>query len=148
MRTTFTAILVLAFAAVGYTAPVSDSSTSGGVVRYTHCNRPGVYALTFDDGPFEYSWDLAKLLNSRGVKATFFTNGHNYFTTNFNTTTTSTKSDGPKTYTEVLQLYNQLGHEIGSHTYEHKNLAGLSTAQVEYQMNTQSDLIFNAIGKR
>lgn len=146
MRVTASALLAFVFATLGAVsaAPVMTS----GVATYTQCNRPGVYALTYDDGPFQYSWDLAKYLNSRGVKATFFTNGHNFVTTSFNTTTTPTKSDGPKTYIEVLQLYNQLGHEIASHTYNHINLAGLTTAQVQYQMSTQSDLIFQAIGKR
>lgn len=154
------AFLALAFATIGYAAPVTPATnetlvpitiaTDGDLVAtYTQCNRPNVYALTFDDGPFEYSWNLAKYLNSRGVKATFFTNGHNYFTTNFNTTTTPTTDDGPKTYTEVLQLYDSLGMEIGSHTYEHVVLSStVSETEIEYQLNTQSDLIFNAIGKR
>lgn len=149
------ALLALAFAAVGYAAPVTaptnhtTTAGSGSLVTYTHCNRPGVYALTFDDGPFEYSWNLAKYLNSRGVKATFFTNGHNFFKTNFNTTTTPTTADGLKTYTEVLQLYDSLGHEVASHTYEHLVLSSsLTSDQVEAQLNQQSDLIFNAIGKR
>lgn len=44
---------------------------------YSSCNRPGVFALTFDDGPAQYSWGLAKALHDQGIKATFFINGAN-----------------------------------------------------------------------
>lgn len=66
-------------------APTNSSSSEaafttlveGGVHTYTHCNRPGVFALTFDDGPDKYSWGLAKTLQAEGIKATFFINGNN-----------------------------------------------------------------------
>jgi peptidoglycan/xylan/chitin deacetylase (PgdA/CDA1 family) len=41
-----------------------------------------------------------------------------------------------------------MGHEVASHTYEHKELAGLSATEIKYQMNTQSDIIKKAIGLR
>lgn len=137
----FTALAT--FASIVSAAPVSNSANI-----YSKCNRPGIFALTFDDGPYEYSWDLATYLHSRGVKATFFTNGHNYVTEDFGTATTSTESDGPQTYLNVLKHYHDLGHEIGSHTYEHVVLKGLTGEQVEYQMNQQSDLIYRATGQR
>jgi hypothetical protein len=59
------------------TTAESTTSTEGGVNTYTHCNRPGVFALTFDDGPDKYSWGLAKTLQEQGIKATFFINGNN-----------------------------------------------------------------------
>lgn len=143
------ALLTLAFATVGFSAPIGieEPANTGNLPTYSHCNRPGVFALTFDDGPFEYTWNLAHDLQAQGIKATFFTNGHNFFKTDFNTTTTNTR-DGPKTYMEVLQAIDALGHELASHTYEHRNLAGLTVEEVEYQMNMQSDLIFAATGKR
>lgn len=55
----------------------SSSSSSGQVEVFEHCNRPGVFALTFDDGPDKYSWGLAKTLKDQGIKATFFLNGEN-----------------------------------------------------------------------
>jgi peptidoglycan/xylan/chitin deacetylase (PgdA/CDA1 family) len=45
---------------------------------YISCNKPGVFAFTFDDGPYQYSWDLAKSLNQQGIPATFFINGNNW----------------------------------------------------------------------
>lgn len=75
-------VLSLALAAsMVMTAPVALSSddyeSSDQVEIYTQCNRPGVFALTFDDGPEKYSWGLAKSLNEQGIKATFFINGDN-----------------------------------------------------------------------
>lgn len=124
-------------------APISNTPNI-----YTTCNRPGIFALTFDDGPYQYSWDLASYLHERGIKATFFTNGHNYVTEDFGVATTPTAKDGPQTYLNVLKHYQELGHEIGSHTYEHVVLKGLTTEQVEYQLNQQSDLIYRATGLR
>ncbi|KAI9487285.1 MAG: hypothetical protein EXX96DRAFT_72364 [Benjaminiella poitrasii] len=146
-------LLALAFATVTSAAPiavnnVTDNSSGGDLVTvYEHCNRPGVFALTFDDGPFQYSWDLAAYLHSNGIKATFFTNGNNYVE-NFRNDTTVTSTNGTKTYMEVLKYYHDLGHEIGSHTFEHINLQGLTEAEVEYQMNQESDLIYEATGVR
>jgi peptidoglycan/xylan/chitin deacetylase (PgdA/CDA1 family) len=36
------------------------------------CMKPGVIALTFDDGPYWYTNDLLNLLDQYNAKATFF----------------------------------------------------------------------------
>lgn len=58
-------------------AKATETSSSGEVEVFTQCNRPGVFALTFDDGPDKYSWGLAQTLKDQGIKATFFLNGEN-----------------------------------------------------------------------
>lgn len=55
-------------------------------------------------------------------------------------------SDGKKTYMEVIKHYVDMGHELASHTYEHVELAGLKDADIKYQMNKQSDIIYKATG--
>lgn len=55
----------------------TSSKNTDQVETFTECNRPGVFALTFDDGPDKYSWGLAKTLRDQGIKATFFLNGDN-----------------------------------------------------------------------
>ncbi|KAI8641929.1 hypothetical protein BD408DRAFT_467459 [Parasitella parasitica] len=112
---------------------------------YVSCSKPGVFALTFDDGPYQYSWDLAKSLKKQGISATFFINGKNWVNVETDSITTS---EGMKTYMEVIKHFKDMGHEIASHTYEHKELAGLSEAEIEYQMNTQSKIIYKAAGVR
>ncbi|GAN01868.1 chitin deacetylase [Mucor ambiguus] len=126
-------------------ATETSSASSGQVEIFEHCNRPGVFALTFDDGPDKYSWALAKTLKEQGVKATFFLNGEN----SVNVLGDSTMTDeGEKTYLEVIKHYYDSGHEVASHTLKHMNLVGLTEDQVKEQMNKQSDIIYKAIGKR
>lgn len=70
-------ITALVFGGFVAAAPITTSANSTLVTRYDHCNRSGVFALTFDDGPSQYSYDLAKVLHQQGIKATFFINGNN-----------------------------------------------------------------------
>ena len=44
----------------------------------TKCGSGKKLALTFDDGPHLFTYDLATELHDNGVKATFFVNGANY----------------------------------------------------------------------
>jgi peptidoglycan/xylan/chitin deacetylase (PgdA/CDA1 family) len=41
------------------------------------CKNPGAVALTFDDGPYNYTSHLLDVLASYGAKATFFITGNN-----------------------------------------------------------------------
>lgn len=54
-----------------------SKNTEGVLPTFSQCIKPGVFALTFDDGPDKYSWGLAKSLHDQGIKATFFINGLN-----------------------------------------------------------------------
>lgn len=42
-----------------------------------HCKNPGAVALTFDDGPYNYTSHLLDVLAAYGSKATFFITGNN-----------------------------------------------------------------------
>lgn len=62
-------------------------------------------ALTFDDGPRPKIADnIFAALKKENVKATFFLVGMNV-----------------KLYPEYVKKYIELGHEIGNHTYSHRN---------------------------
>ncbi len=73
--------LLLASGAVA--APAPDSLTfikraaSPGVV-IQKCNTPGVLALAYDDGPYQYTSQLVDILDKAGAKATFFWTGTLY----------------------------------------------------------------------
>lgn len=43
----------------------------------TQCKNPGTVALTFDDGPYNYTSHVLDVLASYGAKATFFITGNN-----------------------------------------------------------------------
>lgn len=59
--------------------------------------------LTFDDGPSIYTEDILEILDSYGVKATFFVVGK--------------ETDSAK---EALQEIVDRGHTLGMHSYSHK----------------------------
>ncbi len=41
-------------------------------------NCANCFALTFDDGPYKYTLEIAKKVSAQGWKATWFVNGYNY----------------------------------------------------------------------
>ncbi|KAJ8660728.1 hypothetical protein O0I10_003371 [Lichtheimia ornata] len=108
---------------------------------YSKCKESGTFALTFDDGPYKFTPQLLKLLDDNDVKATFFINGNNY-------ANVETDEVNGQSYEDILKQASDAGHQIGSHTYQHKNIKGLGRSQIEEQMNKNSDVIYNAIGKR
>jgi len=86
--------------------------------------RPGLVALTFDDGP-DARWTpkILDILKAKHVPATFFIVGENALTER-----------------GLLQREVREGHEVGSHTYTHPNLATVSKTQVLFELNTTQRL--------
>ena len=86
-------------------------------------------AITFDDGPGAYTAALLDELAARDVKATFFVSGYR-----------------AANYPETLKRIVQEGHQLASHTQNHKNLNTLSGAQIASEIQQTQDLITNAGG--
>ncbi|KAF8162753.1 carbohydrate esterase family 4 protein [Crassisporium funariophilum] len=84
----------------------------------TSCTVPNTAALTFDDGPYVYLYDIVNALNAAGARGTFFFNGCIYDQAN---------SD------RVKYAYNQ-GHQVASHTWAHKDLTTLTWDQIHDEM--------------
>lgn len=86
--------------------------------------RPGLVALTFDDGP-DHRWTphILDILKSKHVPATFFIVGENALTER-----------------GLLQRMIAEGHEIGSHTYTHPNLATAGKTQTLFELNATQRL--------
>ncbi len=75
-------------------------------------------ALTFDDGPEPlYTTLLLDTLDRAGAKATFFLVGLRV-----------------QQYPYLAQAIAQRGHELGNHTFHHRNLARLPEAQVRDEL--------------
>lgn len=71
-------------------------------------------ALTFDDGPTEFTPKFLDLLKEKNIKATFFCIGKQI-----------------EKYPEIFQRIISEGHTIGNHTYSHsKNTGFLSTSKM------------------
>ncbi|CAE6401881.1 unnamed protein product [Rhizoctonia solani] len=88
----------------------------------TSCTVPNTVALTFDDGPYSYIYDISKALVAAGAKGTFFFNGNNYGCIY--------DADNQK---RVKYAYDK-GHQIGSHTWAHEDLSTLTWDQVHDEM--------------
>lgn len=95
-------------------------------------DRPGLVALTFDDGP-DPDWTPAILdiLRDRHVPATFFVIGDNVL--------------GQES---LLQRIVAEGHELGNHSYSHPNFATLSDGETLFELNTTERLIEAYTGHR
>lgn len=88
-------------------------------------------ALTFDDGPSKFTYDLISELNNRGAKVTFFMVG-------------SRVSEFPDT----VKFMKDSGHELGSHTFNHANIKKLSDDEIRTEMNKTDDALANACGQK
>jgi peptidoglycan/xylan/chitin deacetylase (PgdA/CDA1 family) len=73
------------------------------------------------------------ILDGAGVKATFFVNGQNY--------------GNIYDYASVLQRMDGSGHQIGSHTWSHADLATLDAGGITSEMTQVEDALISIIGK-
>jgi peptidoglycan/xylan/chitin deacetylase (PgdA/CDA1 family) len=87
-----------------------------GCLRKGPTNRKRV-ALTFDDGPDDYTERYLDVLDDLGVPATFFLCGNN--------------ADARP---ELVWEYLRRGHQIANHGYDHTRFTKLSAAELEDQM--------------
>jgi peptidoglycan/xylan/chitin deacetylase (PgdA/CDA1 family) len=104
-------------------APTNATLLSRGAAQViTKCTKPNTVALTFDDGPWYYLYNISKALVAAGAKGTFFFNGNNYGCIY--------SADNIK---RVKYAYNK-GHQVASHTWAHKDLTTLTWDQVHDEM--------------
>ncbi|KAH6645405.1 carbohydrate esterase family 4 protein [Truncatella angustata] len=85
-----------------------------------NCTNPGEVALTFDDGPMDYTQSIVDSLDSAGFRGTFFVVGFYGYRKIYDETTT---------YPSLLRSMHERGHQIGSHTWRHFNLDRLSSEE-------------------
>ncbi|KAG0369618.1 polysaccharide deacetylase [Gamsiella multidivaricata] len=122
-----------AFASAPETSsPVLEKRAVATVI--TKCTKPGTIAITFDDGPSDFTNGLLDILKKKGVKTTFFLNGVNYG----NITDRA----------DVVKRAYKEGHQIASHTWSHQDLATLTTSQIKTEMKKLDDAVKKIIGVR
>ncbi|MEO7786565.1 MAG: polysaccharide deacetylase family protein, partial [Sphingomicrobium sp.] len=94
------------------------------VVRRTGY-KPGLVALTFDDGP-DPTWtpQILDVLHAKGVPATFFVIGENAME-----------------HPLLLDRIVAEGSEIGNHTFTHPNLASASARTTRIELNATQRLV-------
>lgn len=92
---------------------------AGSIVK--SCYLENSIAITFDDGPFDFTNDLLDTLDRENVKVTFFLNGKNV--------------GSIYDYPGIIKRAYRSGHQIGSHTWDHVDLSTVSLDEVADQMN-------------
>lgn len=114
--------------------PLLGSVPYGEVI--TTCSVPGTLALTFDDGPWRYTSDLLDLLGREGARATFFVCGGNM------------AGDQMTGYGHPQLLRRMLtdGHQVGSHTWAHPDLAAVPDAEAMRQMWLNERALVGVLG--
>ena len=96
---------------------------------YDSTKEPPLVALTFDDGPGQYTDKLLDCLEENGAKATFYMLGQNV-----------------ERYPDIVKRMHDLGMELSNHTYDHKDLAKLTQSQITEEIEKTSSLIQDAAG--
>jgi peptidoglycan/xylan/chitin deacetylase (PgdA/CDA1 family) len=94
------------------------------------CAAMACVALTFDDGPAGPTAVLLDTLAAAGAPATFFVVGIN-----------------AQYQPEVLRRMATEGHEIGNHSYDHRDLTTLSAEQIAAEWNVTAQVVAAATGQ-
>ena len=97
---------------------------------YDPSQKRPMLALTFDDGPGEYTDELLDCLEENNAHATFFMLGQNV----------SAYPDAPKRMLE-------LGCEIGSHSWDHTQLTTIDIDSVAKQFTDTDNALIDACGQ-
>ena len=95
------------------------------------CQGRGVVALTFDDGPADYTTQLLNILDSKNAKATF------HLTTQYLT---------DPNVQEIIQRIAGAGHLIGLRTEPSWDLFSMSADQIRASIARQSQVMAQFIG--
>lgn len=100
-----------------------------GIIRRGHPGLPFV-SLTFDDGPSPiYTPRILDILKEKEVKATFFLTGKHI-----------------DKYPGVAKRIINEGHEVGNHTYNHRELFPTRKTVIKNQIRKADNAIFRHLG--
>jgi peptidoglycan/xylan/chitin deacetylase (PgdA/CDA1 family) len=91
----------------------------------------GFVALTFDDGPSLQTSAMLDALKQHGLKATFFLIGRNV-----------------ETHPEIAARIVREGHQVGNHTWDHRDLTTMTEAELDRQFRATNEIIQQVTGTR
>lgn len=111
-------------------AAIADSIAEAKKAQECDCAKKPCVALTFDDGPGPYTEQVLDILKENDAHATFFVLGKNVLN-----------------FPNILQRTHAEGHDIGNHSWDHKNLKTLSKERVAFQVNETNAQIQKTIGQ-
>jgi peptidoglycan/xylan/chitin deacetylase (PgdA/CDA1 family) len=98
--------------------------------RSIRCKQIKCVALTFDDGPFDYTGKVLDMLAEHHAKATFFVVG---------------QMVTPQTRFYLRRMVSE-GHELGNHSWDHPPLTSLSHGALRGQLERTQEVVKAATG--
>ncbi|MFE0512586.1 polysaccharide deacetylase family protein [Streptomyces sp. NPDC058964] len=113
-------------AARAHAAPGPQAARFGTV----DCREARCIALTFDAGPSENSARLLDILKEKQVPATFFLLGKRHILK----------------YPELVERMAAEGHEVASHTWDHKILTRISEKEIREELVRTNEAIERLVG--
>jgi peptidoglycan/xylan/chitin deacetylase (PgdA/CDA1 family)/GT2 family glycosyltransferase len=93
-------------------------------------NGEKVVALTFDDGPSEYTKDVLEVLEGSGIPATFFVLGKQV-----------------EAMPEVVRSIVSAGHSVGIHGWSHNPFVDLDASHLNEELEKTGELLNNLTGE-
>lgn len=97
--------------------------------KYDETKQRPMIALTFDDGPGEYTEELINCLVENNAKATFFMLGQNV-----------------EAYPEIAKELSDAGMELGNHSYSHPDLVPIGADATAQQVSNTDAALKAATG--
>lgn len=119
--------LILFFLAFFYTQSLQAAVVDGNRIMDQRMPE-NLCALTFDDGPSSNTGELLDMLNSYGIKATFFLLGRSV-----------------RHYPDLTRRIEAEGHEVGNHTWSHPNLRTCGYER-QYEEMASTDALLRSLG--
>ena len=111
-------------------AVLPNNTFYGPIISHGSPNEK-IIAITFDDGPYSpYTEEILDVLKEKNIKATFFMLGHN-----------------AKNHPEIVKRIVNEGHQIGNHTYSHKDLLKTTREEMIEELNATNKILFEIIGQ-
>lgn len=96
----------------------------------TKAKKPTKYvAITFDDGPSNYTPRILSILKKKGAKATFFTLGSQV-----------------KSHSSTARRIVNEGNQIALHSYNHRDFTKLSAAKIRADVNRTRAIVKRTTG--
>lgn len=111
------------------TSPPPSTPAPSTPSRTVDCAVARCVALTYDDGPGAYTEQLLSTLRSKGAKATFFVLG-----------------DQAQRYPDVVRSITGAGMEIGSHSWQHKQLSAMTPAEMRQDLTRTNQTVSRLTG--
>ncbi|OKL57657.1 hypothetical protein UA08_07213 [Talaromyces atroroseus] len=102
------------------------------------CKASLTFAMTFDDGPNEYTSDLLDILDKFQAKATFFITGVN--------SGKGQIDDFSRPWGSLIQRMHRDGHQLASHTWSHQDLNKITHRQRRDQLLKNEAALRNIMG--